>query len=463
MTVSKTRYWLFVSLLLLVPMSKYPSLSKPILNFPSFRFGLYQLVLLFFVLFCLPNVIKGAHKLYTQQKAALISLLLLFLILLLGIFSSINKPRSFLLISSISLLVLTVVSAWWYVAEELPRSSYKNIGRLLLIAGCVYGIFSIVQFLLAGFANQNLGLLCKGCGSQVFGFPRISGLAAEPQFHANAMMVYFFFGLGMYYHSRSRLALSSCLLSIMAIGLTLSRGAFVAVAVGLLLFYTAAYLQKKISIRTIIRHFLTVFVVSLAVGGLLIGAASFRYRSTPDIAYKTLRSLLEQTSLGVIKLPSHDNTSGFQPAGLVVASGNERLSAAKLALRAWSYNPLTIVIGVGGGNLGPFVNRHIDANAPSNLTVYIYYILLLAEVGLLGLLSFALLGLAAIVSLLKKFWHQPDALPYMALVSLLVAFFVQYGFFGSYINVPYIWLFIGIGLGLYPRKNTKRRYNSSSS
>jgi len=461
LTLLKVRFGLFTALLVSAPLSKFPSVATPLYNFTSFRIGLYQLLMLLFVLSCLPGLIRSLKTLYAQQKLALISVAALAAVCILSLFTAIDRPRSALLVASILLLLLSVLAAWWYVAKELPKDRYTFLFKAILSAGCVFGVVSILQFLFAGFGHETFGLLCKNCGSQVFGFPRINGFAAEPQFYANALLIYFFAGLGAFYYSHSKLALGSCLLSLIGIGLTFSRGAFLAVIVGVVLFYVLLRIQGRLRIRTLLLHFVVVIITAVAVSGLLVTAASYRYRGTPDIAYKTFRSLIEQASLGVVKLPRSSKTSGFQPAGLIQASANERLTAAQLSLRAWGYSPITRLIGVGSGNLGPFVDKHIDASTPDNLTVYIFYSLLLSELGLIGVAAFFGLFASALAGFLGRFWRNKDAAIYTALFALGVAFLVQYCFFGSYINVTYIWLFIGILLGL-GRKTSKQRYNKGT-
>jgi membrane-bound metal-dependent hydrolase YbcI (DUF457 family) len=142
--------------------------------------------------------------------------------------------------------------------------------------------------------------------------------------------------------------------------------------------------------------------------------------------------------------------------GLIKASGQERLSAAKLSLKAWRYNSKTIIIGVGSGNLGPFVNKYIDAATPNNLTVYIYYALLLAELGLIGLISFIILNLAGLLQFIRRYKKSKHFAIYASIASLMVAFLVQYCFFGTYINTVYIWLWLGIILGLAGLPLTKK-------
>lgn len=447
--VKKLRYWLFVTLLITAPFSKYPSVATPLFNFSSFRIGLYPVLSLIFVFACLRPTFKAIPALYKHSKTALISIAILVLVGSLGVTMSLYKARSELLIDSILLLLALVLTSWWYVAHELKATKYKQILKIMLIAGCIWGGVAIVQFALAGFSNSTLGLQCKGCGSQVFGFPRISGFAAEPQFFANSLLIYFFVALGVFYKSRSRLAMSAALLTLVGIGLTFSRGAFLALGLGVFVYFILLRMQGHIRVRTLAKHASVVVLAVVLVAALFVGAASWRYRSTPDIAYKTFRSLVQQGSLGLIKLPASTSENGtFKPAGLVQASGQDRLAAARLSMHAWQYNTFTRLFGVGAGNLGPFVNKHLDANAPNNLTVYVFYILLLAEFGIIGLGAFLVLHIYALKTFISSIWRHKDAPVYTALFCLGIAFLIQYCFFGTYINVPYVWLWFGVLLGL---------------
>jgi len=445
------RFWLFTALLVAAPLSKYPSVATPLYNFTSFRIGLYPVLSLLFVLVSLPSLLKSILKLYEQSKTALISSCLLALVCLLGLITALYKSRSTLLVASVLLLLSLLISAWWYVAYELPTSKYKLLLKAVLIAGCVYGVVGLLQFVLAGFGHETFGLLCKNCGAQIFGFPRVNGFAAEPQFFANAMMIYFFVGLGAFYKTRSGLALSSTVLSLLAIGLTFSRGAFLAVGLSTILFFALLRLQDQVRLKTLAKHFAVLIAACLVISALFVGAASYRYRGTPDIAYKTFRSMVQQASVGLIKLPaSKSETGDFTPAGFIEASGQERLDAANLSLKAWSYNGYTRLFGVGTGNLGPFVVKNISPSAPNNLTVYIFYVLLLSELGLIGAGAFVVLHVSILKSYIKRFWRHKYTAIYTGLFCLGVAFLIQYFFFGSYINVPYIWLWFGILIGSKP-------------
>lgn len=210
-------------------------------------------------------------------------------------------------------------------------------------------------------------------------------------------------------------------------------------------------------LRTLLLHGIVLSGAVILALLLLITAASYRYRGTPDIAYKVSRSLVQQASGGVINLPvSHAQQTGFQPSGFVKASSNDRLEAAKVGLKAWSFNLKNRLFGVGAGNLGPFVTRKIDKNLPNDLTIYIFYIFILSELGIIGLASFLVLMLSSAIGLMTRFWRTSNTSVYTALFALAIAYLAQFLFFGSYINATYVWLFFGIALGL-GRKSNRRR------
>lgn len=58
--------------------------------------------------------------------------------------------------------------------------------------------------------------------------------------------------------------------------------------------------------------------------------------------------------------------------------------------------------GAGLGNLGPYVVANIDSSVQSNLTVYIFYVLFLVEMGIAGFLLLSLLYWVAIRRLIRQ-------------------------------------------------------------
>jgi hypothetical protein len=461
LSVKKIRYWLFVSLIVLAPLSKYPSFGLPSFDFPSFRFGFYQLLATVFVFMCLVPGLKKINELTKQNAWALYSLLALATISVIGLFTSLYFSRSLLLVVSILFLLCLVGSAWWYCRYELPKSKYKNILKYILVGGVVYGLLAVLQLIISTFTSETLGILCKGCSSAIFGFPRINLFTAEPQFFANSMLIFFFVSLGVAYGAKSKLAVFSLFLSAMAITLTFSRGALIALIIGLLAFILLILVNNKFVLKRTVLLFGVLSLSSIVGFGLLVGSASYKYKSTPYITYNTVVSSIDHLTLGLINIPeksvpttsSTASNNNFVSPGLIESSGDERLGAAELAIKSWRYNSLTLTFGVGGGNLGPFTIKHIQQSSPDNLTVYIYYVLVLAELGIIGFLSLLILISASLVQLYKK---SKDSIFYIALFSLGLSFSVQYLFFGTYINAVYIWLFWGIVLGLTGHRLNKK-------
>ena len=456
----RVRFWLFVSLVIGMPLSKYPSIALPMQNFTSFRLGLYQILAVIFVLLCVWPALLKLKNLYKQNRLALISIITLGLVVLFRLFWTLDKSRSVLLAVSICFLLSLIVVGWWYVRYELPRNKYSVVVKCLLWGGIVYGGLSVIQFIVGTFSNSTLGIACQGCTNDIFGFPRVNLFAAEPQFFANALLVFFFTALAVCYKKPGRLALFSLSLTTLAIGLTFSRGAYIALIIGLISFGAFSFYGKFFKPKRFLQLLALMLVLGLASLGLMIASASWRYRNTPNIAYNTTSTILEHTSLGFIKLPAKtispekivlidttaETDNNFTSPGLIEASTNDRLGAAELALKAWSSNPTTALVGVGAGNLGPFVVANVDSSAPSNLTVYIFYVLVLAELGVVGLAAFLLIYLCGLYSLLKL--TKKLGLVSIAAASLIIAFGTQYFFFGTYINAVFVWLSAGVALGI---------------
>lgn len=416
------------------------------------------------MLACAKPTFINAKKLFKQNKTAFLGLVIIALILVIGLFSAIDKSRSLLMVLSVLFLLSLVAAGWWYLAFELKKSAYLLIINFLLLGGVAYSLLGIGQFMLGSFSDTTLGIACQGCVSDIFGFPRVNLFAAEPQFFANALLPFWFTALAVFYKKGSHLALVALALTTLTIGLTFSRGAYIAVLAGSLSLIAILFFAKKIIYKKVVAILVMLVAAGLASFGMMIASASWRYRSTPNITYDTTRSILEHVSLGVFKLPvRHQSPSVSQTAtkqldskpfvspGLIEASTNDRLSAAKLALKAWQNKPLNVLVGVGAGNLGPYVVKNIDSSAPNNLTVYIYYVLILAEIGLFGLGAFLAIYLSVMVGLTKL--RGNDILVNAVLLSLMVAFLVQYCFFGTYINTVYIWLAAGGILGFTKSKH----------
>jgi len=454
----KVQKWLFVVLILGAPFSKYPSLALPAYDFTSFRIGIYQVLLTIFVVVSLVFVIRDMiNKRITHKDQLLIGVVgLLLFVALMGLGKAENLGRSVLMVGSFGLLLLATLSAYYFVKNTVVDRA--KLLRYMMIAGIGYGVISFAQLALGTFVSRESALLCIGCGSDVFGFVRVSGFASEPLFWANALIPFFVVSYLQYSKHKSRLSMYSLIAVSFAVAVTFARGAYLAVVV-IVFVDLVCKLNKKAGVY--LKPIVVTGVGMVAGLLLLITSASIRYSESPYIAYNTTAGMIEHLTLGVVspelRLPKVETPTiepvpaenDFVTEGLVEASGQDRLGAAKTALEAWSSNS-NMFFGLGLGNLGPYVVANIDSSAPSNLTVYIFYVLFLVEMGIAGFLLLSLLYWVAIRRLIRQNTETS-----WAVLLILVGFLVQYFFFGSYINVTYIWLWLGIGLGLKDMKTVK--------
>ncbi len=454
-SIFKLKYYLFISLIVLAPLSKYPSISLPLFNFSSFRIGLYQILAVLFVALFFWNKDYSFMK---KNKPVLAGILIMAGSLIIGGFFAIDKSRWLLLSSSLIMLILLLIAAWGFVYNNANSVNYRKIFKYALISAIIFSILAILQFVINSFTTEDFGILCKNCTGAVFGFPRINLFAAEPQFLANSLLPFLFIALYSFIKDKSKLSILALILVSLSIGLTFSRGAFIAVMFGLLSFWVLSFKNKK----QLLIGSLVIIVSMFAAIAMLITSASIKYKSVDNITYDTANTVLEQLSLGVLSLPKKQEAVSpqtapsaepqqiksneqetFESPGLIEESSNERLEAASLAIKSWTSNIKNVLIGTGLGNLGPYVVANINSSAPANLTVYIYYVLIISELGLLGIVGFLLLLLSSLVILFSKYkFNQPIFMP--VVFAIIVAFAVQYMFFGSYINVVYIWLWLGL-------------------
>lgn len=466
MKLRRIRSILLLFLICLAPLSKYPSISTPVFNFPSFRIGVYQLLAIGFVASNLPLLWCQRHKILHKKIVAIALSVMLFLIIF-GVYVSLVPKRSMLYGMSFSALALLLLCGY-ATYQELSLRQRGQLVTSLLLSACVFSVLTIIELVIVTFSSTTPGILCTGCSSTVFGFPRINLFAAEPQFFANSLLPAFFASIFLHRGKKSKMATATLILTSVAIALTFSRGAFLAIATALgccgavvLATRNSVWIRKLLYAGLLS---ITAFLVGFL---LLLISASHLYRSSPHITYNTFVSMLDQLSMGTISLQqktvpaalpkptpqtnpvlteiptptttTETTTQSFVPEGFVEESSNDRMAAARLAINAWNDSPRTVLFGVGTGNLGAYVNKHI-AIAPNNLTVYIFYILVLSEMGILGLLLVCLPFLIVLRNV-RRIHAASDRL---FVLSITVAFMTQFLFFGSYINSMYIWLWFGV-------------------
>lgn len=460
------RFWFLTIVIFGGVFALSPSISLAILDFPSLRLGLYQMSATSLLVTSLPLLFTNCQR-FLKNRYLVGGFLAIFLAVSIGVFFAEARLRTILYsLSLLFLLAIGLAAAVTY--RQLSKNQKHKFIHIGLWSGLVFGILAIAQLVVATFEPTGFGTLCSGCKADVFGFPRINLFAAEPQFLANALLPAFFLAL---FQPKSRLAQLSLFFTATAIALTFSRGGFLAIFLAIIIFIAIASI-KRFNVSFLYKKLPLIIIGTFFGFTLLFLSANIRYSSSPFIAYNTLVSMIDQLSLGRIKIPqkttvknqptpaakspSPRNTPDikpaspeqtFQPAGFVEASANDRLSASDLAIKSWLSSPRTFFFGVGLGNLGSFIQKHLHVSVPTDQTVYIFYILLLSGLGVVGLLPLIITPFIILFFAIKNL-RQTKA---QFILSLTVALFIHFWFFGSFINTIHCFAIIGIFLYNYPK------------
>ena len=460
------RFWFLAIVIFGGVFALSPSISLAILDFPSLRLGLYQIAAVGLLVTSLPLLFTNRQK-FLKNRYLIGGFLAIFLAMSIGVFFAEERLRTALY--SLSLLFLLAIGLAAAVSyRQLSKNQKHKFIRIGLWSGLVFGILAIIQLIAATFEPTGFGTLCSGCKADVFGFPRINLFAAEPQFLANALLPAFFLSL---FQPKSRLAQFSLFFTATAIALTFSRGGVLAIFLAIIIFIAIASI-KRLNISFLYKKLPLTIIGTFFGFTLLFLSANVRYSSSPFIAHNTLVSMIDQLSLGRIKIPqktivknqpapaakspSPHNTPDikpaspeqtFQPAGFVEASANDRLSASDLAIKSWLNSLRTFFFGVGLGNLGSFIQKHLHVSVPTDQTVYIFYILLLSGLGIIGLLPLIITPFIILFFAIKNLRRTKAQF----LLSLTVALFIHFWFFGSFINTIHCFAIIGIFLYNYPK------------
>ena len=457
------RFWSLAIVIFGGVFALHPSLGLAILDFPSLRLGLYQMAAAGLLVTSLPLLFTNRQK-FLKNRYLIGGFLAILLVMSIGIFFAEARLRTILYsLSLLFLLAIGLAAAATY--RQLSKNQKHKFIRIGLWSGLVFGILAIAQLIAATFEPTGFGTLCPGCKADVFGFPRINLFAAEPQFLANALLPAFFLAL---FQPKSRLAQLSLFFTATAIALTFSRGGVLAIFLAIIIFIAIASI-KRFNVSFLYKKLPLIIIGTFFGFTLLFLSANVRYSSSPFIAHNTLVSMIDQLSLGRIKIPQKSaekpqpaaaenlspetmpNTEPspqlFQPAGFVEASANDRLSASDLAIKSWLNSPHTFFFGVGLGNLGSFIQKYLHVSVPTDQTVYIFYILLLSGLGVVGLLPLIITPFIILFFAIKNL-RQTKA---QFILSLTIALFIHFWFFGSFINTIHCFAIIGIFLYNYPK------------
>lgn len=320
----------------------------------------------------------------------------------------------------------------WLVPQLLTnRPLLVRVVRVLIASAAVVGLFGMFQFVgdLIGLP-RGLTLIDIGFSKVVFGFPRIHAFSLEPLYLGNYLLLPLsLLAALLLMDVRTRLPklllLGLFLLLGIVLVLTVSRGAYAAAGVSVLLL--AMSLPREVLQP---RHL-------LAVGGLLVivAGASYGFLASSESTEGT--TALENFQRHVL-------LEDFQGS----ASGEGRLYSFTQAYELWNTHRW---LGVGPGNFGPATRNYPDPKVDSAPGITNnQYLEVLAETGLVGFGVLFVLVLSLILRSMVALRQTVDPLVRAVLIGGTAAFvgmLVQYNFFST-LYIIHIWVTVGFLLAV---------------
>ena len=328
-----------------------------------------------------------------------------------------NIERS---ISVLLFTLFTIIFSLLIPQLVYKKSHVKLIVKLVIISAFVVGVFGIFQFLgdIIGLPQSITGLRDLYT-KDVLGFPRIQSTALEPLYFANYLLIPLGL-LGALFLGKSKIIRYSYLIFLMIflglnLVLTVSRGGYL--GFGAILAVLGIYYFKRIftSKRTPILLIVVIIIAYVAIQFLGLG---------DTVNLEIFREHVVNVFYG--------------------ASYSERVETLQIAMNGFYQHPW---IGVGVGGFGPFASVHpyiqpTDGwNIVNNESVE-----LLAEVGILGLLSFFVLVGILIFRSIKAIQITKDSYLRAIMIGFLAVFVgisVQYQTFST-LYIMHVWFVIGM-------------------
>ena len=302
------------------------------------------------------------------------------------------------------------------------KDQLKSVVRVLLFVSGLIGLFGLFQFLgdLAGLPTGLTGLRDLYT-SEVFGFPRVQSTFLEPLYYANFLLIPISLGTA-FLLSGVRLVKpfilgGLILLMLLNLGLTLSRGGYIALAATLLVL-GIAYLPKILT-----PHRLILLIVA---AGLVVWGVTQFLALTGD---------------------KQETVETFTKQATGIFTGASYYDRAETFSQAWDLYRFHPWLGVGIGNFGPNVALYPLTQPDSGwLIVNNEFLELMAETGALGFLSFIVLLVVLFFRTIRASLQSADPFIRSVNIALLAAFvgvIVQYQTF-SILYIMHVWFLFGL-------------------
>lgn len=389
-----------------------------------------------------------------RDKAALVRLKavwvpgLLIVLMTLSLYWTMNLTRGLLTVGVTGMLYVVYVGA---LAERVRITRLlPRIVRVYLYSALVVCGLAVVQFFAGLWLEPQTTLLCAGCVAEQFGFVRPNAFLIEPQFLGNALLPAALLLMQRVVTGRSNWRnIFGLLVIVLVLVLTLSRGALLAFAVGLVVLMVVE--------RRAVQRWLMVIGLCLVslIGalGLQGGAAALNPKLDETFVGAVTKSL-HQLTMGAVdvrpKSPEVTPAKGAEPSvepsaieqphfdGYVEESTSARTIRTSLALQRWRADVPTVLFGVGIGSAGMAMHELFPEEIGAREIVQNEYVEILLERGVIGLACFlaVLVGLCVLTRQQKWSW------------AIIAAFMVQWLFFSGYPNALHVYLTLTV-LAIY--------------
>ena len=332
--------------------------------------------------------------------------------------------------------------------------------KIFIISADINSVLAIIQVVIGAFTDFGL---CRGCLATGFGFVRPSVFAIEPQFFGSMLLapilIEFWRILSGNNDSKHKVAL---ILMLIAIYLTLSRGAIFALVPAMILEVFIVNKELRLSLKKGFLKLVIFLFASFSVGMLWHGIFTELNPRIADGFYDSVSKSINQLSLGKVSLPKNRPVEkpvekqpepGIQDSkellnklnspkasfdGYVEKSTDERTSLNRFAVQTWSRNLHTILFGVGAGGAGKAILR------TTHQTGWEFEIIQNEPLSIL--LELGIIGFAIWVSFI--IFYTWSTRRYKLSWAILFAFLLQWNFFSGLPNALHIYLILAVILAL---------------
>lgn len=325
--------------------------------------------------------------------------------------------RSFIILAMWAFVFLVYFIFSRILTNPKVREIVINITILISVLISLFGLFQ--------FFGDSFGLSTKFTQlllpytKIVFGFPRIQSVGLEPLYFANFLLVPIFLSFSKYIIEEKFFSkyFWVSLLLLLNLGLTVSRGAYIAIIFSLILFLVYLFFSKQSK-----KIFGVVLVAFLSI----------------ILSY-----------LIIFKVNGQNASKGFRDHSVAMfqdtnkdGSSMDRLTTYKIAFGYFKEEP---VLGNGLGSFGLHYTPKEKQNEGIYSTVNNEYIELLAENGIVGLGLFLAFLISMLILVVKKIKSNRVAENNLLIPIFLgcLAIFIQYNFFST-LYIIYIWVFLAL-------------------